>query len=360
MSGYRPFQIGLLVFSLGLVGWVLQPFWHLLCLAFIFSFTLHPLYRNFLVWTKNRENLAAFLTVFLFVLFVFLPSLLILSSLVVQGLAISAKVQDFILKLDLTHLHRIWTDKLFFWLKKFGLEQVLSLSNLQNQLAEVVKRFSLVVASEGGLILSNIVTFFIDVGLFLFILFFCIRDLDRFLAVLKKLSPLPDQQEDKIILSVSKIAKKVIAGTLITALIQGVVGGIGFWLVGFPGIFWGTVMGFSSLIPVVGTALVWGPGVIYLFLLGKVKLGLFLLSWSAIFMGLIDNFLRPYLIGQGKETISPFFLFLAILGGVSCFGLAGLIYGPVIFTFALTMVQLYESEFKLELDSYNNFSKDKL
>jgi len=357
MSGYRPFQVGLLLFSLGLVFWVLQPFWHLIFLAFIFSFILRPLYGRFLVWTRGRENTAAFLTIFLFVLFVFLPSLLVLSSLVVQGLAISAKVQDFIFKLDLTHLHKIWAGKLFVWFKKFGLEQVLSLSNLQNQLAEIVKKFSLVVASEGGLILSNIVSFFIDVGLFLFILFFCLRDLDRFLAVLKKLSPLPDQQEDKIILSVSKIAKKVIAGTLITAFIQGFIGGIGFWLVGFPGIFWGTIMGFSSLIPVVGTALVWVPGVVYLFWLGKVKMALFLLGWSAILMGLIDNFLRPYLIGKDKETISPFFLFLAIMGGVSCFGLTGLIYGPVIFTFALTMLQLYESEFKLELDSSNNFSQ---
>ena len=122
-------------------------------------------------------------------------------------------------------------------------------------------------------------------------------------------------------------------------------GGIGLAIVGIPGLFWGTVMGFSSLIPVIGTALVWGPAVIYLLLFGKWKAGIFLLVWSIVLVGSIDNFLRPFLM-RDENNLSPFYIFLAIIGGVQYFGLAGILYGPLILTFAMVMLYIYGVEYQ--------------
>lgn len=107
-------------------------------------------------------------------------------------------------------------------------------------------------------------------------------------------------------------------------------------------------MGFASLIPVVGTALVWGPAAIYLALLGKWGSFFLLIAWSVLLVGSIDNFLRPFLM-RGESKMSPFYIFLAILGGVQYFGLAGILYGPLILSFATIMFYIYGVEYHDEL-----------
>ncbi|SDN48847.1 Predicted PurR-regulated permease PerM [Desulfonauticus submarinus] len=354
---HRPFQLFLLCLSLGLVFFVLRPFWNVLLLAIIFSMVLNPIYKKILILVKNRKNFASFLTLFLFFIFIFVPCILLLSALISQGFDIASKVNTFLLKLDFSSIGDSWINKLENVLRKFGFEKIqfLQQQEFASYLADSIKKISLFIAKEGGTILSNVLTFFTNTGLFFFMLFYFLRDLDSLLNKLKRLSPLPDEQEEKILFALSDVSKKVVIGNLLTALAQGIVGGIGLALVGLPAIFWGTLMAVTSLIPVVGTALVWLPAVGYLFLLGKMGASLFLALWSIILVGGIDNFLRPYLIGKG-EFISPFFLFLAIIGGVSCFGFIGLIYGPLSFTFALVMLQIYELEFKEHLDNCSNCS----
>jgi predicted PurR-regulated permease PerM len=104
-------------------------------------------------------------------------------------------------------------------------------------------------------------------------------------------------------------------------------------------------MAFTSFIPVVGTALVWVPAVGYLLLLGKIKSAIFLATWCAVLVGSIDNFLRPFFM-RGQADMSTFYIFLAILGGVQFFGLAGIIYGPLILGFARVMLYIYQIEYR--------------
>jgi predicted PurR-regulated permease PerM len=108
------------------------------------------------------------------------------------------------------------------------------------------------------------------------------------------------------------------------------------------------VCGFSSLIPIVGTSLVWVPAVIYLVLLAKWKAALFLAIWSVVLLGSIDNFLRPFLM-KGEGRMSPFYIFLAIIGGVQYFGLLGILYGPLILSFAMIMLYMYGAEYREDL-----------
>jgi predicted PurR-regulated permease PerM len=129
-----------------------------------------------------------------------------------------------------------------------------------------------------------------------------------------------------------------------TAAAQGIVGGIGLWISGIPALFWGTMMAFTSLIPAVGTAIVWLPAVCYLFILGSWGKGIFLAAWSAVVVGSIDNFLRPFLM-KGEGAISSIYLFFAILGGIQLFGIVGVLYGPLILGVAAILLYLYKLEY---------------
>ena len=117
-------------------------------------------------------------------------------------------------------------------------------------------------------------------------------------------------------------------------------------------IFWGAVMALTSLIPLVGTALVWLPAVIFLMFTGEWNMAIFMLVWGVVVVGSIDNFLRPLLM-QGAD-MSTVVIFFSLIGGLQVFGIAGLIYGPLIFAVALVLFRLYEIEFSQFLDSQDN------
>lgn len=142
-----------------------------------------------------------------------------------------------------------------------------------------------------------------------FIFFFFIRDGKEIMSRVLHMIPLSTTQENRIIQRVKGIARSVFLGTILTALAQGIAAGIGFLICGIPALFWGSVLAFSSLVPVIGTALVWIPAVIYLFLTGKVKLAIFFAIYSVIVVGSVDNFLRPvFMKGAGGMSIHDIFI----------------------------------------------------
>jgi predicted PurR-regulated permease PerM len=135
----------------------------------------------------------------------------------------------------------------------------------------------------------------------------------------------------------------------LTAIAQGLAGGFAMWLAGFPGLFWGTMMGFASFIPVVGTALIWVPATIYLLLTNQWEWAIFLTAWGVLVVGSIDNIVRPLLM-QGNSGMNTLLIFFSLLGGIHLYGLIGLIYGPIIFALTLVLFNMYETEFKSFLD----------
>ena len=165
---------------------------------------------------------------------------------------------------------------------------------------------------------------------------------------LKQLSPLRSRQEDYIIDSLKRVARGVLMGCLLVALLQGFAGGIGLAIVGVPGFFWGGMMALSSLIPVLGTGLVWVPAVIYLLLMGEWKMATFLAVWCGVFVVGIDTVLRPIFMREASR-VSTFYIFLAILGGVYSFGMLGIFYGPLILSFVMVMLQIYLDEYAEDL-----------
>jgi len=139
-----------------------------------------------------------------------------------------------------------------------------------------------------------------------------------------------------------------IYGGILIAMIQGVLGGLSFWILGLPSpIFWGTAMGLLSFIPIGGTALIWGPAAIILIIGGAVSKGIVLVGIGVFVISMVDNLLKPFFIST-RTNIHPLLLFFAVLGGVQAFGLIGLFAGPLIATLFLTLVEIYIQGIRLE------------
>jgi predicted PurR-regulated permease PerM len=219
--------------------------------------------------------------------------------------------------------------------------------DLSQELLAYSKHAGEALLSQGAGLAANVVALAIDFFVMLFVLFYLVRDGRQLLASLTALTPLREDQDERIVSRIREMARSVFVGSFLTAVCQGVAGGVGLALVGIPGLFWGTVMGVVSLVPLVGTALVWVPAAGYLFLVGRWGSAVFLLVWCAVIVGSIDNFLRPFLM-RGRSGLSPLFVFLAVMGGLEYFGLPGLLYGPLILTFAAAILFLYKEEFLAE------------
>ena len=165
------------------------------------------------------------------------------------------------------------------------------------------------------------------------------------LGEVSALVPLPRERTRELVSRLGMVTKAVVKGVGLTCIAQGALGGVGFWVAGLPSpLLFGTVMAFSGLIPVVGTAIVWVPGVLYLIFTGQTAWGVGLLLWCALVVGNADNVLRPLLIG-GKAGMPLPLLIVGILGGLFAYGLMGLILGPLILTVLLFVLEEYRREF---------------
>ena len=186
-----------------------------------------------------------------------------------------------------------------------------------------------------------------------FSLFYFLVDGDRVVSFLKRMSPLSDSDDEGLMRDFASMSRAVVKGSILVALIQGVAGGIGVAVAGVssPAI-WGVAMGFFSLIPAVGSGIVWLPMGLWLLLSGDVWHGVFLLVFGVGIVSTIDNLLRPKLVGLDTQ-IHPLLVFFSTLGGIALFGVVGLLIGPIIVSFFLALVRIYAREFKVDLDTYN-------
>lgn len=340
---------GVLIAILLLVLWlayrVVRPYLDPILLAVVLAALLHPFFCWLRAKLGDRANLAALLTCAMVLLILLGPVALLGGELIRQGI---------------TSLHAIQE-----WVASGGLERALAsgpVARLEHFLAVLVPgldvgRFDLAgtltssssagaawLLKTGGGLLGRAGMVAGKLLLMIFVLFYFLRDGEQLLDATLHLVPLDRSQEERLIARFKNVSRSAILGALGTAVAQGIAGGVGLAIVGIPGLFWGTVMGLASLIPVVGTALVWVPAALYLLAVGSWGKALFLAIYCGIAVGSIDNLLRPLLM-SGRARMSTLWLFLAILGGIDAFGLMGLIYGPLVFGILAVVLALYEEEF---------------
>lgn len=332
------FFFGLLALVGYLVWEMIAPFVSALALAAIIVTICYPLYERITLRVPRQSTtIAALLTTLLVVVIFILPLFFITSLLVNEALDVYhvASNEQIGVEESLQHIE----ENLGVFLPGFELN-----------VTEYLKQAATWMAGNLGAIFagtaSTIFLFFIAmIGSFYFF-----RDGQRFTHQLIRISPLPDDQDALILKRLAVAIRSVATGTIMVALIQGLLTAFGLWLFGFErAVLWGTVATFGALVPGVGTTIVFLPAIIFLVVSGAYLKAVGVLIWATLAVGLIDNLLGPYLMSRGN-AMHPFMILLAVLGGISLFGPIGFIVGPVIFSFFMVLLELYS----VHISDYNN------
>jgi len=219
---------------------------------------------------------------------------------------------------------------------------------LEGSLLEGGKTVSVFLLSHATDIAKNALEFTVSFLVMIFTLFFFIKDGKRLYQGLYRLIPLSEEHKQKFFLRLDQTFTAVVQGTVLTALVQGILAGAAYWVLGVPfALVLTALSALVSLLPYGGTAVVWVPVAGYLFLMGSVWKAVVMIVWGSVVVGLADNFLKPLLIGRGAE-LPTLFLFFSILGGLAAYGFIGLFLGPILLAILLTAIQIYREEYPEE------------
>jgi predicted PurR-regulated permease PerM len=323
------FFFGLLAVVTYLVWEMFSPFVSALALAAIIVTISYPLYQKLLPKIpKKNETLAAFIATLLVFIAVILPLLFITSVLTKEAVSVY-KI--------------IGAEQIGFEesLRAFEVTVAKYIPGFELNFTEYLKQGANLLAGNLSAILASTAS-----TIFLFFIamiasFYLFRDGKEFTRKLVVISPLPDDQDDVILARLAQSLRSVLSGTLLVALIQGILTATGLWLFGFErAVLWGTIASFGALIPGVGTTIVFIPSIIFLLFSGMYGQAAGLAVWGALAVGLIDNLLGPYLMSRGN-SMHPFIILLSVLGGISLFGPIGFIIGPIIVTLLIVLLELY-------------------
>jgi predicted PurR-regulated permease PerM len=336
----RVFALTAIAILVWLLARILRPFAGPLVWSALIAFVLHPLYRRLRRRWPRREDLAAFVMTVGVALGLILPVVTLLAIFAGQAADLVGRVGT----LADTYSIRRPEDVIRLPILSGIVTWISSHSTVT---AEEIQQW-IVRASQGLLsgmveritsLFRGVVGLIIDIGLTLFILFFFFRDGEEFAGRSVRLLPLDDARRQSLLSHLSSVTKAVVYGTLLTALAQGALVGTGWAVAGLPSaIVFGVVACITSLLPVVGTALVWVPGVLVLIAQGRYGAAIFLALWCLLIVGLADNFLRPLLI-SGKAEIATLPVFLGVVGGLTAFGVIGVFLGPLMIALALALVR---------------------
>ena len=208
-----------------------------------------------------------------------------------------------------------------------------------------LKDVSTGLAGQIGFLLNETLVLAIDLAVMLIALFFFFRDGESYYRSTLDMLPFSADHKQSISQRVYATFTAVINGVFLIPLLQGIMTGIGFALFGIPfAVFWGLIATLLAVLPIGGAALVWIPGVLFLFFTGSKISSILFCAWGIVLVSLPDNFLKPLLIGK-KAKLPAFFLFIGILGGLKTYGLLGILFGPLVVTLLYAFIQIYRSEY---------------
>lgn len=320
-------------------GWIVWPFFGAVFWGTVLAILFTPLYRRLLVVTRGRQNLTALATLILCLVIVILPLTFITASLVQEGVSLYQKLQSGELHFGAYFQQIInalprWVVEL---LDRFGFGNV---SALQDKISAGVMEGSKFIATQALTIGQNTFDFIISFGIMLYLLFFLLREGSSLSERIKQAIPLSMEHKRHLLSKFITVIRATVKGNIVVAAVQGGLGGLIFWVLDIQGsLLWGVLMAFLSLLPM-GAAIIWAPVAIYFLFTGEIWNGVILLAFGMLVIGLIDNILRPVLVG--KDTQMPdYVVLISTLGGMALFGLNGFIIGPVIAAMFITVWDLF-------------------
>lgn len=329
----------LLAVSLAL-GWILLPFFGTILWAAIIALLFAPVYQALLPRMKRRRTPAALVTLLLVLVIVILPFALVSASLAGEVAAAYERIQSGEWNVA-RYFHTVF-DRLpagvMSLLERFGLA---NFATLQRRLAGALAQGSQLIATNALSIGQNSFDFVASLFITLYLAFFLIRDGQGMARSLRRAIPLAPGHKQELLEKFTTVIRATVKGNLLVAAVQGALGGLAFWFLGVSAaLLWAVLMAFLSLLPAVGAGLVWLPVAVYLLVTGAVWQGVALVLWGVLVIGLVDNVLRPILVG--KDTGMPdYVVMITTLGGMAVFGINGFVLGPVIAAMFFAVWHLY-------------------
>lgn len=310
-------------------AWILWPFYGAVFWGAVLAIIFAPVYRRLLVRFNGRRTLAALATLSIILLMVILPMTLL-------GLALMQEVSatyDMLRSGELNpalYFERLlqtlpsWATQ---WLERFGLAD---LDGLQRKLSANLTQGSQAVAKQALSLGQNTFEWLVSFVVTLYLAFFLLRDGAAVSQRIRDAVPLERVHKRMLLHKFTTVIRATVKGNVVVAVVQGALGGVAFWYLNVHGaLLWAVMMAFLSLLPAVGAALVWLPVAVWFLVSGEVWQGLGLIAWGMLVIGLVDNVLRPILVG--KDTKMPDYVVLvSTIGGMAIFGINGFVIGPVI------------------------------
>ncbi|MFI5180282.1 MAG: AI-2E family transporter [Thermoanaerobaculia bacterium] len=343
-SRKRPYAItffAVLASLLAVLSYViLRPFFEAIAWAIVLAVALRPIWVRIEARFRKRRSLAAAVTSLLVALLVLLPAGLVVAALAGQAGQTASRFIGFLRRGetvrggDLTSIPVL--GGAVAWVQQ---NTGITSETVKQHAAQAVAKLSSVLAAAGGGavigFLGGVMTFLLTMVL----LFFLLRDGEAMADAISEMLPLSVDERRKAMRRLEVMLQSIFRGSLLTAVFQGALGGIGWALVGHPSAFLaGAAMAVLSLLPIGGTALVWIPGAIALALQGRTGAAIFLFLWGVIVVATADNVLKPLLIKGGGE-LTTLVVFLGVFGGIAAFGLLGLFIGPIVLATAQTLIE---------------------
>ncbi len=323
--------LGYLVFR------IVAPFFGPLAWSAVLAIFFYPLYERL---TKHMNPTRAALVSTLAVTFLLIvPALFILYYTARQGLDASTRLQAALLARGQGSEQGIMTGA-EGWTRDH-LPASLQSVDLETRVREGIERLGTMMASSVGSLVKNLLSFLVALFLMIFSLFFVFRDGHGVVRALRHLLPFDAEIQQDMIKESQELIFASVAVALVIACIQGFLGGLAFSLTGIPtAVFWGVVIAFCSLIPVVGSALVWAPGVLWLGFSGHWGKAIVVLVICGGISSVADNIVRPLMLSN-RTRLNDLLLFIGVIGGLEVFGLLGLVAGPTILAAAMGVFRVY-------------------
>jgi len=344
------FFLALFLISAFLLGRLFWPFISVIILAAVVTSIFKPVYV--LLNRKISPFFSSLLTCVLIFFILFIPTLFFVGILSKEAYGLYLMGKGAVISDQIKQILETSTilDKINLILSNFNIK--ITGEELNKGISELGKVVGFFLYQQASSVASNILKFFVYFFFMLMIIYYLLIDGDKLISFIIDLSPLPKEQDEKLIQKFKDMAGAILIGNGLGGLIQGTAGGIVFSIFGFKSSFlWGVIMGFLAFLPIIGVGVVFIPAAIYLFFKGRIAAGIFFIVFYLILSVSVDNLLKPKLVGQ-RVKMHTLLVFFSIIGGLNIFGILGIIYGPLITTAFLTLTDIYYTSYQEMVDPF--------
>ena len=314
---------------------MLRPFMGVLAWAVVLVIVFYPVHKK-IASRIRRRSWSAILSCVLVVLIVVLPLALVTLAVIHEFNKVAPNLPSQLA--ELSSRQPAIFGRLSEWIQShFGINML----DWQDFFIQQLRNLSQRLLGASFNLVGNIITSIIKAFFVIFTMYYLFRDADKIINKLPDALPLSREQSETLIFRTQQVVNASVYGVVTIALVQGLLAGLAYWILGIPSpLLWAVLTGFVCMIPIAGSFLVWLPLAIYLIATGHWIKALLLIAWGALVISTIDNLLRPKLVGT-QTRLHELFIFFSVLGGISVFGLLGIVLGPVVLAITLGLLQTF-------------------